>query len=78
MHHRCDGQIRHSQKEAATEFEASHSVIGRLQQRFRETGRVTERRRSGHTLVTSRADDRCILNTALRNWMMNAIQLRHD
>uniref|UniRef100_A0A3B1K316 Transposase Tc1-like domain-containing protein n=1 Tax=Astyanax mexicanus TaxID=7994 RepID=A0A3B1K316_ASTMX len=51
-------------------------VISRLQQRYRETGRVTERRRSGLPLATSKADDRYIVNNALRNRMMNATQLQ--
>uniref|UniRef100_A0A3Q1FV87 Transposase Tc1-like domain-containing protein n=1 Tax=Acanthochromis polyacanthus TaxID=80966 RepID=A0A3Q1FV87_9TELE len=65
-----------SQTEVATELGVSQSVINRLQQRYRETGRVTERCRSGRPLATSRADDRYIVNTALRNRMMNATQLQ--
>uniref|UniRef100_A0A673KE60 Transposase Tc1-like domain-containing protein n=1 Tax=Sinocyclocheilus rhinocerous TaxID=307959 RepID=A0A673KE60_9TELE len=56
--------------------EVSQSVISRLQQRHRETGRVTERHRSGRPLATSHADDRFIVNSALRNRMMNATQLQ--
>ncbi|KAK7881405.1 hypothetical protein WMY93_029814 [Mugilogobius chulae] len=66
----------HSQTEVATELGVSQSVISRLQQRYRETGRATERRRSGRSLATSCADDRYIVKTALRNRMMNAIQLQ--
>ena len=69
-------QTGRSQMEVATELGVSQSVISRLQQRYRETGRVTERRRSGRPLATSRADDRYIVNTALRNRMMNATQLQ--
>uniref|UniRef100_A0A673K984 Transposase Tc1-like domain-containing protein n=1 Tax=Sinocyclocheilus rhinocerous TaxID=307959 RepID=A0A673K984_9TELE len=48
------------------------SVISRLQQRHRETGRVTERHRSVRPLATSHADDdRFIVNSALWNRMMN-------
>ncbi|KAJ8371333.1 hypothetical protein SKAU_G00113610 [Synaphobranchus kaupii] len=50
--------------------------ISRLQQRYRETGRVTERHRSGRPLATSHTDDRFIVNSALRNRMMNATQLQ--
>ncbi|KAM9332854.1 arfaptin-2b isoform 2-T2 [Pholidichthys leucotaenia] len=41
-----------------------------------ETGRVKEGRRSGRPLATSHADDRFIVNSALRNLMMNATQLQ--
>uniref|UniRef100_A0A3B1IPN0 Tc1-like transposase DDE domain-containing protein n=1 Tax=Astyanax mexicanus TaxID=7994 RepID=A0A3B1IPN0_ASTMX len=69
-------QTGRSQTEVATELRVSQSVISRLQQRYRETGRVTERRRSGRPLATSQADDRYIVNNALRNRMMNATQLQ--
>uniref|UniRef100_A0A667XNA2 Transposase Tc1-like domain-containing protein n=1 Tax=Myripristis murdjan TaxID=586833 RepID=A0A667XNA2_9TELE len=65
-----------SQAEVATELRVSQSVISRLQQRYRETGRVTERHRSGRPLATSHTDDRFIVNSALRNRMMNATQLK--
>uniref|UniRef100_A0A3B1K3U9 Transposase Tc1-like domain-containing protein n=1 Tax=Astyanax mexicanus TaxID=7994 RepID=A0A3B1K3U9_ASTMX len=67
-------QTGRSQTEVATELRVSQSVISRLQQRHRETGRVTERRRSGRPLATSQADDRYIVNNALRNRMMNALK----
>ena len=69
-------QTGRSQTEVATEFRVSQSVISRLQQRHRETGRVTERHRSGRPLATSHADDGYIVNNALRNQMMNATQLQ--
>ncbi|KAK7938287.1 hypothetical protein WMY93_001613 [Mugilogobius chulae] len=69
-------QTGRSQTEVATKLGVSQSVISRLQQRYRETGRATERRRSGHSLATSCADVRYIVKTALRNRMMNAIQLQ--
>uniref|UniRef100_A0A3Q3MSS0 HTH cro/C1-type domain-containing protein n=1 Tax=Mastacembelus armatus TaxID=205130 RepID=A0A3Q3MSS0_9TELE len=65
-----------SQREVATEIGVSQSVISRLRQRYRETGRVTERHRSGRPLATSCADHRLIVNSALRNRMMNATQLQ--
>ncbi len=46
-------QMGCSQREAATELKVSQSVISRLQQRHRETGRVTERHRSGRPLTAS-------------------------
>uniref|UniRef100_A0A673HIB9 Transposase Tc1-like domain-containing protein n=1 Tax=Sinocyclocheilus rhinocerous TaxID=307959 RepID=A0A673HIB9_9TELE len=54
----------------------SQSVISRLQQRHRETGRVTESHRSGRPLATSHAGDRFIVNSALRNRVLNATQLQ--
>ncbi len=69
-------QMGCSQREVATELKASQSVISRLQQRHRETGRVTERHRSGHPLATSHADDCFIVNSALWNRIMNATQLQ--
>uniref|UniRef100_A0A3Q3XEF2 Uncharacterized protein n=1 Tax=Mola mola TaxID=94237 RepID=A0A3Q3XEF2_MOLML len=52
------------------------SVISRLQQRHRETGRVTERHRSGRPLATSHADGCFNVNSGLRNQMMSANQLQ--
>ena len=60
-----------SQTDVPTELRVSQSVISRLQQRYRETGRVTERHRSGRPLTTSHTDDRFIVNR-----MMNATQLQ--
>uniref|UniRef100_A0A8B9R341 Transposase Tc1-like domain-containing protein n=1 Tax=Astyanax mexicanus TaxID=7994 RepID=A0A8B9R341_ASTMX len=68
-------QTGHSHMDVATELRVSQSVISRLQ-RYRKTGRVTERRKSGRPLATSQADDRYIVNNALRNRMMNATQLQ--
>uniref|UniRef100_A0A667ZG46 Transposase Tc1-like domain-containing protein n=1 Tax=Myripristis murdjan TaxID=586833 RepID=A0A667ZG46_9TELE len=65
-----------SQTEVATELRVSQSVISRLQKRYRETGRLTERHRSGRPLATSHTDDRFIVNNALRNRMMNATQIQ--
>ena len=62
--------------EVATELRVSQSVISRLQQRYRESGRVTEGHRSGHPLAISHTDDQFIVNSALRNRMMNATQLQ--
>ncbi|KAL7840682.1 hypothetical protein AOLI_G00260050 [Acnodon oligacanthus] len=62
--------------EVAPVLRVSQSVISRLQKRYRETGRVTERHRSGRPLATSHTDDCFIVNSALRNQMMNATQLQ--
>ncbi|MEQ2289646.1 hypothetical protein AMECASPLE_035336 [Ameca splendens] len=53
-----------SQMEVATECRLSQSV-SRLQQRYSETGRVTERHRSRRPLVTSHTDERFIENSVL-------------
>uniref|UniRef100_A0A673ARX4 Transposase Tc1-like domain-containing protein n=1 Tax=Sphaeramia orbicularis TaxID=375764 RepID=A0A673ARX4_9TELE len=63
-----------SQMEVATELRVSQRVISRLQQRYRETGRVTERHRSGRPLATSNTNDCFIVYSALWNRMMNATQ----
>ncbi|MED6232706.1 hypothetical protein ATANTOWER_001310 [Ataeniobius toweri] len=42
----------------------------------RETGRVTKRHRSGRPLATSHTDDGFIVNSALRNQMINGTQLQ--
>ncbi|CAK6970414.1 Transposable element Tcb1 [Scomber scombrus] len=65
-----------SQTVLATELRVSQSVISRLQQRYRENGRFTERHRSGRPLATSYTDDHFIVNSALRNRMTNATQLQ--
>uniref|UniRef100_A0A3B3S651 Transposase Tc1-like domain-containing protein n=1 Tax=Paramormyrops kingsleyae TaxID=1676925 RepID=A0A3B3S651_9TELE len=57
-------------------IEVSQTVISMLQQGYRETGRVTERHRSGRPLITSYTDDGFIVNSVLRNRMMNATQLQ--
>lgn len=41
----------------------------------RETGRVTEKLRSGQTLATSHTDDQFIVTSATQNWLINAKQL---
>lgn len=56
-----------SHMEVATELRVSQSIIVRLQQRYRETGRVTERYTSGRPLATSHADHCFIVNSALWN-----------
>jgi len=69
-------QTRCCQTDVTTELRVSQSVISRLQQRHRETGRVTERHRGECPLATSHTDDCFIVNNALRNRMMNATQLQ--
>lgn len=62
-----------SQTEVATELRVSecHQQIA-----TERRGRVTERHTSRHTLATSHTDYHFIVNTALRNQMMNATQLQ--
>ena len=52
------------------------SVIGRLRDRFLQTGNVQERRRSGRPRVTSRREDRYVLNIALRDRFVTAPRVR--
>ncbi|MEQ2224277.1 hypothetical protein ILYODFUR_005781 [Ilyodon furcidens] len=74
-HLTIDQQYLVAQTEVANELKESQSVISRLQQRYRETGIVTERHRGGHPLATSHTYDCFIVNSALQNRMMNATQL---
>ena len=52
------------------------SVISRLRDRFIQTGTVQERRRSGRPRVTSRREDRYVVNTTLRDRFLTAPRVR--
>lgn len=56
---------RHS--DVATHFGVSRVTISRLASRYRTTGSVNDRRRSGRPRVTTRAQDRYIVTSHLRN-----------
>uniref|UniRef100_A0A3Q3W3U1 Uncharacterized protein n=1 Tax=Mola mola TaxID=94237 RepID=A0A3Q3W3U1_MOLML len=60
------------QREVATELRVLQSVSAGCN---RETGRVTERHRSGCSLATSHVDDRIIVNSTLQSRMI-ATQLQ--
>lgn len=69
-------QAGRSQSQVAHELGVSQSVIGRLHKRHQETGTVSERPRSGRPMSTSGADDRFIVDHALKNGSINATQLQ--
>ena len=52
------------------------SVIGRLRDRFIQTGTVQERQRSGRPTVTSRREDGYVINAALRDRFVTATRVR--
>lgn len=54
----------------------AEGVTSRLQDIYRETGRVRERHRSGHPLTTPHLHDRSIVNSAPQNRMMNATRIQ--
>jgi transposase len=62
----------------ATEFRVDRSVITRLWRRFRETGRVADRRRSGRPCCTTARDDRNIVHAARRNPHRSATSLNRE
>ena len=64
--------------EVARRLQASHSVIQRLQERFRATGRVTEQPPSGRPRCTSRQDDRFLYLSTLRDRSITSTTLRRQ
>ena len=53
-------------------FGCTRKTIGRLRRRFRVTGNVADRPRSGRRRETTAADDRCIVLQYLRDRRLNA------
>ncbi len=56
-----------NQGDVARRFGVSQSTVSRLRQKFRDTGDVKDRPRSGRPRVTTPQQDRYIQLTALRN-----------
>ena len=67
-----------TQREVATRFNVSQSAIGRLWQRFQATGSVEYARRPGRPRVTTVRQDRHMVNSALRNRLLNAADLQKN
>lgn len=65
-------------REVARRLEVSHSVIVRLQERFRTTGSVRERRRSGRPRATTERQDHFITLSALRERTATANTIRRQ
>ena len=64
------------QVEDARRLGVSQSVISRLQTRLAHTNSKLDRRRSGHPMSTSQAQDRFLHTSALRSRTVSAEQLR--
>lgn len=62
------GMIRagYTQRNVARQFNVSHTVVGRIWQRYLDTGSVVERPRSGRPRKTTDRQDRYIINIAKR------------
>lgn len=65
-----------TQRSVAHRLNVSQSVIGRLWQRFRATGSVQNRPRSGRPRSTTAREDRYLTNMALRQRRVTARHLR--
>ena len=59
-------------------FGCTRKIIERLRRRFRVTGNVADRPRSGKPRVTTAADDRCIVLQYLRNRRLTAAANRRQ
>ena len=59
-------------------FGCTRKIIERLRRRFRVTGNVADRPRSGKPRVTTAADDRCIVLQYLRNKRLTAAANRRQ
>ena len=66
-----------NQKEAAKRFGVTQGEISRLLQKWRESGEVADRRRSGRLRKTTPREDRYILRISRQNHFMSAMQLRN-
>ena len=64
------------QNQVAVMFNVSISTVKRLQRRYRDTGDVKDRPRSGRPRVTDPRDDRYIRLAALRNRTITARELQ--
>ncbi len=57
----------HTQRYVGRHFNVSHTVVGRVWQRYLDTGTVEERHRNGRPKKTTDVDDRYIVNIAKRS-----------
>ena len=63
-------------REGTRRFRTSHQTINRIRQRYRQTGHFKERHRSGRPKVTTRAEDRYVTNSVVRNRFMAGPEAR--
>jgi transposase len=56
-----------SSRNIAVQFNVNHTVIGRLIQRYHQTGTVNDRPRSGRHRLTSPREDRLLTRRAKRS-----------
>ena len=67
-----------SQRDVAQEFNVHPSTICRLLNRFRTTGNVSDRQRSGRPRKTTVRQDRFIVTTSRRNRFMAAPRVAEE
>ena len=67
-----------SQRDVAQQFGVHESAISRLVQHLRDTGRLTDRPRSGHPRVTTQRQDRRIRLVHLRNRLRTATETARE
>jgi transposase len=65
-----------SYRQAAEQFNVSHSVIVRLMQRVNQTGGVKERQRTGRSMKTTPREDRLLTRFARQQPFNTANTLR--
>ena len=63
-------------REGTRRFRTSHQTINRIRQRYRQTGHFKDRHRSGRPKVTTRAEDRYVTNSVVRNRFMAGPEAR--
>ena len=65
-----------SSRHIAVQFNVNHTVIGRLIQRYHQTGTENDRPRSGRPRLTSPREDRLLIRRAKRSPFTSAAKLR--
>lgn len=66
----------HSVRQVAQRLDLSKSAVHRTVKRYRESGEYSRRPGSGRKRATSRADDRFVKMTSLRNRFLTAVDVR--
>ena len=63
-------------REAARRFRTSHQTIKRIVQRYRHSGQFKDLPRSGRSNVTTRAENRYVINVVARNRFVTGPEVR--